>query len=131
MEARRGGGGGGFESVRLEHEALICLAAFFLPAPTLASACYHSIRSSTCPPAARPPARPPLHTAAGVWRSAAALLGDVASALPSCGLLFQQKPFVEPFLQGMLHDSVTASSAQFAMVMIEKALAAGQQQQRG
>ena len=74
------------------------------------------------------PAHPSTPPTAGVWRSAAALLGDVASALPGSGPLFQQKAFVQPFLQGMLQDSVTASSAQFAMDMIEKALAGGQLQ---
>ncbi len=59
---------------------------------------------------------------AGVWKSSAALLGDVASSLTQVGVLFQQKPFVQPFLQQMQQDSTTADTATWATQMITKAL---------
>lgn len=58
----------------------------------------------------------------GVWKASAALLGDVASTLSSVGLLFQQKPFVQPFLQQLAQDSPTADTANWASQMIQKAL---------
>ena len=59
---------------------------------------------------------------AGVWKASAALLGDVASTLTSVGVLFQQKPFVQPFLQQLGQDSATADTANWASQMIQKAL---------
>lgn len=58
----------------------------------------------------------------GVWKASAALLGDVASSLSQVGVLFQQKPFVQPFLQQMQQDSSTADTATWATQMITKAL---------
>ena len=57
-----------------------------------------------------------------MWKASAALLGDVASTLTSVGVLFQQKPFVQPFLQQLGQDSATAVTANWASHMISKAL---------
>ena len=57
-----------------------------------------------------------------MWKASAALLGDVASTLTSVGVLFQQKPFVQPFLQQLGQDSATADTANWASQMIQKAL---------
>jgi hypothetical protein len=38
------------------------------------------------------------------------------------GVLFQQKPFVQPFLQQLVQDSTTADTANWASQMIQKAL---------
>ncbi|KAI3428693.1 hypothetical protein D9Q98_007516 [Chlorella vulgaris] len=64
----------------------------------------------------------------GVLKASAALLGDIASTLTAVGLLFQQKPFVQPFLQQLDRDSTTAETANWARQMIEKALRAPQAQ---
>ncbi|KAL4428164.1 hypothetical protein ABPG75_002253 [Micractinium tetrahymenae] len=58
----------------------------------------------------------------GVWKASAALLGDVASTLSAVGVLFQQKPYVQPFLQQLAQDSTTADTANWASQMIQKAL---------
>lgn len=66
------------------------------------------------------PAHPP--QPAGVLKASAALLGDVASTLSGTGPLFQQKPYVQPFLQQLAQDSTTADTANWASQMIQKAL---------
>jgi importin subunit beta-1 len=58
----------------------------------------------------------------GVLKAAAALLGDVASTLSGTGPLFQQKPYVQSFLQQLAQDSTTADTANWASQMIQKAL---------
>ncbi|KAL4433025.1 hypothetical protein ABPG77_006452, partial [Micractinium sp. CCAP 211/92] len=58
----------------------------------------------------------------GVWKASAALLGDVASTLSAVGVLFQQKQYVQPFLQQLAQDSTTADTANWASQMIQKAL---------
>lgn len=65
---------------------------------------------------------PPFGAPAGVWKASAALLGDVASTLSAVGVLFQQKPYVQPFLQQLSQDSTTADTANWAGQMIQKAL---------
>jgi hypothetical protein len=57
-----------------------------------------------------------------VWKASAALLGDVASTLTSVGVLFQHKPFVQPFLQQLQQDSTTSDTANWASQMIQKSL---------
>lgn len=60
-----------------------------------------------------------------VWRSAAALLGDVASSLSGVATLFQQKPFVKPFLQHCAQNETIRETAQWALHMVAAAEAAG------
>ena len=60
-----------------------------------------------------------------VWRSAAALLGDVASSLSGVGVLFQQKPFVRPFLQQCYSDIDATDTARWALHMVNLAEQAG------
>lgn len=57
-----------------------------------------------------------------MWKASAALLGDMASTLSGVGPLFQQKPYVQPFLQQLAQDSPTADTANWANQMIQKAL---------
>lgn len=45
-----------------------------------------------------------------------------SSAPPQVGVLFQQKPFVQPFLQQLGQDSTTADTANWASQMIQKSL---------
>ncbi len=80
-------------------------------------------RSRCAPPGPpTPPHSTPPHRAAGVWKASAALLGDVASTLSAVGVLFQQKQYVQPFLQQLAQDSTTADTANWASQMIQKAL---------
>jgi importin subunit beta-1 len=60
-----------------------------------------------------------------VWRSAAALLGDVASSLSGVSTLFQQKPFVKPFLQHCAQNESLRETAQWALYMVVAAEKAG------
>ena len=53
-----------------------------------------------------------------------ALLGDVAS-LSGVGVLFQQKPFVQQFLQEASTDSAMRDTAQWAGQRISKAVRGG------
>lgn len=55
-------------------------------------------------------------------KASAALLGDVASTISGTGPLFQQKPYVQPFLQQLAQDSTTSDTANWASQMIQKAL---------
>ena len=60
--------------------------------------------------------------AAGVWKAAAALLGDLASSVSGVGVLFQQKPFVLSFIQRCGQDPSLADTARWAGQMISKAM---------
>ena len=63
-----------------------------------------------------------------VCRSAATLLGDMASTLSGVGALFLQKPFIRPFLQRCMHEGgSTAENARWALHAVMSAEAAGQQ----
>lgn len=60
-----------------------------------------------------------------VWKSAAALLGDVASGLSNAGQLFQQKhQFVSEFLQQCSEDPSAADTAKWALQMVMKSVRA-------
>lgn len=56
-----------------------------------------------------------------VWRTAAALLGDVASSLSGVGALFRQKPFVRLFLQHCGQLGGMEETAKWALHMVAAA----------
>lgn len=62
----------------------------------------------------------------GVWKSCAALIGDIASSLTGVGALFAQKPFVSTFLQRCAMDPACAETAHWAGQMVGKASQSGQ-----
>ena len=51
-----------------------------------------------------------------------ALLGDLASSVSGVGVLFQQKPFVMPFIQRCSQDPSMADTAKWAGQMVQKAM---------
>lgn len=81
-----------------------------------------SLRRQGQPTSSPAPPPPSIAPPAGVLKASAALLGDVASTLSGTGPLFQQKPYVQAFLQQLAQDSTTADTANWASQMIQKAL---------
>lgn len=57
-----------------------------------------------------------------VWKAAVALLGDLASSVSGVGVLFQQKPYVLPFIQRCSQDPAMADTAKWAGQMVQKAM---------
>ncbi len=58
-------------------------------------------------------------------KAAAALIGDLASSVTGVGVLFQQKPYVMPFLQQCSQDRSITETAKWAMQMVQKAVHSG------